>query len=146
MFRVLSQEPDFLEQKSWLVEEVENNLGHKIIFYPKYHCELNFIENAWGWLKSYHRSNCTYNFKDLESGLPNTILNIIPLSCIRKYYRSCLRFMDAYRVGLTGQLLEFTMKKYSGHRRIPRGVDEINNLQTELRLKLEKTSSRSLIK
>jgi len=40
-------EPDFLEQKEWLTEEIEM-LGHKIIFYPKYHCELNFIENIWG--------------------------------------------------------------------------------------------------
>jgi len=30
--------------------------------------------------------------------------------------------MDAYRRGLTGPLLEYAMKKYSGHRRIPAGV------------------------
>jgi len=119
--RVLSEEPDFAAQKEWLTEEVEK-LGHSVILYPKYHCELNFIENFWGWLKAYHRSNCTYNFRDLSEGLPNTIENVIPISFIRRAARSCLRFMDAYRRGLTGPLLEYAMKKYSGHRRIPAGV------------------------
>ena len=39
----LSQEPDFLAQKEWLTEEIERS-GCSIIFYPKYHCELNYIE------------------------------------------------------------------------------------------------------
>jgi hypothetical protein len=99
-------------------------LGHDIIYYPKYHCELNFIENVWGWLKAHHRSNCTYNFKDLQDTLPITIEDILPLSTIRKYSRSCFRFMDAYRRGLTGLVLEYAVKRYSGHRRIP---DSISN-------------------
>ena len=55
---VLSQQPDFLEQKEWLTEVVEA-AGFHVIFFPKYHCELNFIEMIWGWIKSYHRRNCT---------------------------------------------------------------------------------------
>ncbi len=39
---VLSQQPDFLEQKSWL-EEVCHNNCFSTIFYPKYHCELNYF-------------------------------------------------------------------------------------------------------
>jgi transposase len=59
--RVISNEPDFKEQKEWLVEEVEKN-GYTVIFYPKYHCEFNFIEMIWDWLKSYHRRTSTYNY------------------------------------------------------------------------------------
>jgi len=118
---VLSEEPDFAEQKEWLTEEVEK-LGHSVIFYPKYHCELNFIENIWGWLKSHHRSNCSYNFRDLSEGLPQTIETGIPLAFIRRAARSCFRFMNAYRLGLVGPLLDYAVKKYSGHRRIPAGV------------------------
>ena len=40
---VSSQEPDFLAQKEELTEMVES-VEFKIIFYPKFHCELNFIE------------------------------------------------------------------------------------------------------
>ena len=43
---VLSNEPDFKGQKEWLTEVVENS-NCRIIFYPKYHCELNFIEMVW---------------------------------------------------------------------------------------------------
>jgi len=118
--RVLSEEPDFAAQKEWLTEEVEK-LGHSVIFYPKYHCELNFIENVWGWLKAYHRSNCTYNFRDLSEGLPNTKRHT-------NIFHEKSRFMDAYRRGLTGPLLEYAMKKYSGHRRIPAGVTVVKKI------------------
>jgi hypothetical protein len=37
---VLSQEEDFLEQEEWLAEVVKK-AGFNILFYPKYHCELN---------------------------------------------------------------------------------------------------------
>ena len=30
--------------------------------------------------------------------------------------------MNAYRLGLVGPLLDYAVKKYSGHRRIPAGV------------------------
>ena len=44
--RILSLQPDFLAQKSALVEIIEN-AGHVCIFFPKFHCELNFIERDW---------------------------------------------------------------------------------------------------
>jgi len=59
---------------------------------PKYHCELNFIEIVWGWLKAFHIWNCSYNFLALSEGLPNTIENVIPMSFIRRAARSCRRF------------------------------------------------------
>ena len=43
---VLSQQQDFWEQKGQLQEEVEA-ANHLIIFYPMFHCELNFIERFW---------------------------------------------------------------------------------------------------
>jgi transposase len=39
-----------VEQKSQL-EELAERRGHLAFFYPKYHCELNHIENYWGWSK-----------------------------------------------------------------------------------------------
>jgi hypothetical protein len=40
-------QPDFVSQKSQL-EEFVTSRGHICDFYPKYHCELNFIEQYWG--------------------------------------------------------------------------------------------------
>ena len=59
LFNVLSHELDFLSQKSWLAETVEKYPGCHLLFYPKYHCGLNFIEMTWGWAKAYHRTTCT---------------------------------------------------------------------------------------
>jgi hypothetical protein len=94
--------------------------GCKVIFYPKYHCEFNFIEMIWGWLKSYHRRTCTYNYTDLRSELSLTIENRIPLSFIRKAQRKSFRYMSAYRLpGLQGAMLEYAVKKFSSHRTVP---------------------------
>ena len=120
---VCSQEPDFREeQREWLTEVV---LRHncRIIYYPKYHCELNFIEMIWGWIKAYHRKNCTYHYEQLKAELPETVFNRLPIAFIRKAMRHTLRFMDGYRFGLTGALLDFTVvRKYKSHRRIPETV------------------------
>src|SRR5256714_327795 len=50
--RIMSLQPDFLAQKSEL-ETVIEETKHKCIFYPKFHCELNFIEMYWGAAKRY---------------------------------------------------------------------------------------------
>ena len=44
---------------------------------------------------THHSANCTYNFKDLQDVLPVAIEDILPPSTIRKFSRSCFRFMDA---------------------------------------------------
>ena len=44
--RLLFTQPDFIAQKSKL-EEFITSRGHICDFYPKYHCELNFIEQYW---------------------------------------------------------------------------------------------------
>jgi hypothetical protein len=48
--RMLKTEPDFAAQKSQIEEAIERR-GHYCLFYPKYHCELNYIEMVWGWAK-----------------------------------------------------------------------------------------------
>ena len=102
---VLSQEPDFMEQKEWLTEVV-NAAGFNIIFFPKYHCELNFIEMIQGWVKGHYRRTCTYNYADLKKRLPEAFLDVIPLAFIRRAARYCFRFMDGYRKVLDDPLLD----------------------------------------
>jgi hypothetical protein len=53
--RLLFTQPDFIRQKSQLEELVERR-GHLCDFYPKYHCELNFIEQYWGASKYRYRN------------------------------------------------------------------------------------------
>ena len=88
MFGVLSKEPDFLAQKPWLAETVERNPGCFIFWYPKYHCELNYIEMVWGWIKAHHRNNCKYNYPALKKGLPITLNELVPIAFVRGAFKT----------------------------------------------------------
>jgi hypothetical protein len=52
--RVLWNQPDFVNIKSLLEEHCETR-GFKVIFLPKFHCELNFLEQCWGMAKRRYR-------------------------------------------------------------------------------------------
>ena len=56
---------NFKEQKGRLQEELECR-GWLVIFYPKFHCELNFIERYWCGCKWYARENCQYTLDGLR--------------------------------------------------------------------------------
>ena len=122
----LSQEPDFAVQCEWSVETVENR-EHSIIFYLKYHCELNFIERIWGYIKARGRQSCDYNFEALKTKIPE-IIQTIPPTFVRKVYRNCFRMMHMYTAGLEGLLLDYVNRKYKSHKRIPDEIDVILQL------------------
>ena len=46
----------------------------------------------------------------------------MPISCVIKAARYCYRFITRYRQGLDGPLLDYMMKKYVGHGRIPDSI------------------------
>jgi len=50
--RILEVEYDFQNEKSML-ETIILEAGHEVIFYPKYHCKLNYIEYYWAAVKRY---------------------------------------------------------------------------------------------
>ena len=123
--RVLENQPDFRAQKS-LVQEVIEAVGHLCIFLPKFHCELNFIEFFWGWVKRYLSECCDYTFDTLKANLPKA-MESVPLHTIRRWEHRVFRWMAAYFSGLQAkeaqaQVKAFSSKKYQSHRRIPETV------------------------
>jgi hypothetical protein len=92
---LLSQQPDFRSQKSWLEETLASDEGFFLDFYPKFHCEFNFIELYWGASKAYIRRQCDNTFVGLQRLLP-LALNSVSVQSIRRFARKCFRFMDAY--------------------------------------------------
>lgn len=94
---LLSIQPDFSAQKSWLEETFGSEDGFLLDFYPKFHCEFNFIELYWGAAKAYARRNCDYTFRGLQSVLPDA-LRSVSVQTIRRFARKCFRYMDAYRI------------------------------------------------
>jgi hypothetical protein len=79
--RILFNQPDFTGQKPAIVELIESQ-GHLVFFYPKFHCELNFIEQCWGCAK--------YHFRGLP--LTNTEAQM------EKNIRSCLDAVDIIKM------------------------------------------------
>jgi hypothetical protein len=129
MVTILASQPDFAAQRSWLCETVEN-AGHEFIMFPKFHCELNFIELYWAEAKRLFRERCEYSTASLRANVPLILDEINSnLTKIRRMARHCYRcvsrcdvksrFMDAYRHWQLPQLVAFAVKKYRGHRMIP---------------------------
>jgi len=120
--RILSCQPDFLEQKSALEEAIiaSNHICEK---YPKFHCECNFIERYWGYAKRETRRRCSYKYDELVKIIPE-VLNSISIATIRKFARKSWRYMDAYDKGLEGRIAEWAVKKYKSHRRLPDNINE----------------------
>lgn len=113
---ILSHQLDFQLQKNAIVEACEFN-GCIADFYPKFHCELNFIERYWGYAKRAAREQCDYSMNGLKERVP-AILDSVPLATIRKFSRKAWRYMDAYYQGLNAEEAERAVKSFKSHRRI----------------------------
>ena len=93
LVELLKIQPDFANQKGRL-EEMCLEAGHLAIFFPKFHCEFNWIERFWGAAKQITRRECDYSFASLKERVPEA-LDRISLIKMRKFARKCYRYMDA---------------------------------------------------
>ena len=134
--RVLYCQPDFCSQTSHLAEYVQSR-GHICDFYPKFHCELNFIEQYWGAAKlNYRTSPKTSSVDEMEANVIRC-LDDVPLVQIQRYAFTVLfplilmtrryanrsaRFIHAYSEGLTGAEAAWANRKYHGHRTLPPAI------------------------
>ena len=111
MQRALSLEKDFADEKP-LLQLVIEKAGHKCLFLPKFHCELNPIEMVWGQAKRCESKlafiNCSSNIlSDVREEADGTFprahqlvpkcLDHVDTANIRHYFQHCWRYMDAYR-------------------------------------------------
>ena len=71
---------------------------------------------VWGAAKQYTRSHCDYSFPGLEGMVPIGLASV-ELETIRKYFRKCCEYMQAYRDGNAGgDEVEKAVKQYKSHR------------------------------
>ena len=80
---ILFNQPDFQSQKAALIELVESH-GYIAFFYPKFHCETNFIEQNWGASKyQYRMLPPTENVEQMEKNVKEC-LDSVPLIQMRR--------------------------------------------------------------
>ena len=139
---ILFNQPDFTCVKSHL-EEVIMVCGHLCDFYPKFHCELNYIEQYWGAVKLLYRSRPWLKKMDGMEKQVAACLNDIPLLQIWRYrfwnymikllthgfwsirFANCsVCFMDAYRKDLNSPQAVWANRKYHGHWVLPNNIME----------------------
>lgn len=74
---------NFKYEKTKVVTMVSAH-GHRCIFIPKFHCELNPIECVLRHVMQYTRSHCDYIFAVLEPTI-EPALDTVSVDLIRKY-------------------------------------------------------------
>ena len=132
---ILFSQPDFVSQKPQLQELIESR-GHICDFYPKYHCELNFIKQYWGAAKLRFRMvGRAVTIEEMERKVIDCLddvsllhirrcvffffLILLLITISLSYSNRSARFISAYRAGLTGSQAMWANQKYHGHRTLP---------------------------
>jgi hypothetical protein len=83
-WRVLYSQPDFVAVES-LLETHCKARGFSVIFLPKFHCELNFIKQCWGYAKQIYRHfPPSFTEADLEANLLKA-LESVPLTSMWRF-------------------------------------------------------------
>ncbi|KAF8231394.1 hypothetical protein L208DRAFT_1025867, partial [Tricholoma matsutake] len=100
--RVLFNEPNFAHVDT-ILEETCSVHGFQVIFLLKFHCELNFIEQCWGYAKRLYRLNPESSREDHLERNALTALDAVPLDSIFSFANHSRLFIDAYDKGLNGQ-------------------------------------------
>ena len=96
----ISGHPDFKNEKT-KIEHFLNGKGYGCVFLPKFHCELNPIEQCWGQAKRYTRSHCNYTIGGLRKNVPQG-LDCVTVDNIRNYFRKSKHYIFGYLQGVAG--------------------------------------------
>ena len=122
-WHMLYNEPEFSEVES-LLETTCKSRGFQVLFLPKFHFELNFIEQCWGYSKRIYRQ---YPISSKEVDLEHNVLKAldsVPLVSMCRFATRSQRFMGGYWWGLNGKQAAWAAKKYGGHRVLPETIME----------------------
>jgi hypothetical protein len=96
-----------------MLEELCEKRGYEVIFFPKFHPELNFIDQCWEYAKWIYRMFPeSSSEEDLERNMLEA-LESVSLASMRWFAVWSSRFADAYICGLDGVDAAWANKKYT---------------------------------
>ena len=75
----MSVQPDFFQQKCEIEEKITaspNDAYHKVIYYPKFHYELNHIKHFWYNSKDHVWMECDYTLNGLQKYVPQALASV----------------------------------------------------------------------
>ncbi|KAG2097742.1 uncharacterized protein F5147DRAFT_583352 [Suillus discolor] len=114
-------QPDFVNVESHL-ETLCRTRGFDVIFLLKFHCELNFIEQCWGFVKQLYRMKDQSSSEEVLEWNVIESLDAVPMESMRRFAMMSARFIDAYQKGLNGMQAAWAIKKYCGHCVLPQSI------------------------
>ena len=119
MKHVLSECLDFKTQKSQLQILIESR-NHICDFFPKYYPALSALERVWGMAKRWLQRVCKFKYDDLLKKIPKALVGpTCSTATIRRFFRKCRDYQNAYKLGLHGPDVGAKMKVYKSHRMPP---------------------------
>ena len=113
--QVLGAERGSQDQKGRLQKEV-GVLGHRVLFYPKFHYGLNFIERYWCRAK-WFEGKIVDMTEALKATVPEALASVTNAS-IRGFCRLAVRTINTYSTGLCFGMEEFKHNVYKSHRQV----------------------------
>ena len=90
-------------------EKTCQRFGFRAVLLPKFHCDLNFVELEWAWLKRSINSALTGNVVTLMRQLIIAV-NAVPRQYYESWTRRCERYLRGYQLGLDASHI-FTLVK-----------------------------------
>ena len=121
--KLLSIQPDFIAQQCEIEEKIEGlSNRYRVLYYPKFHCELNYIEYFWYHSKWYARESCDYTIDDLRRHVPDALVQVRN-STILGSFESCMKKMELYRQGIAYGAEEW--KKLTSHQKVYLPIDRM---------------------
>ncbi|QRV92862.1 DDE superfamily endonuclease [Ceratobasidium sp. AG-Ba] len=107
-----------------ILETRAASLGARVIFLPKFHCELNPIEQVWGYAKyKYRRYPESSSIAELQENVERA-LGEVKLDSIRRYAQRSRRFIAQYAAGMDGtEVAKWARKTFKRHRESPENIN-----------------------
>ena len=113
---VMSHEIDFLAQQNLLTDLVTSR-GHKVLFLPKFHCELNIAELYWSMLKACVRRHVDGKWGTMTKAVWLAFgTNNMPLELGQRFARKCRELLDLCSYEIDGPFAQHYQKMMNAHR------------------------------